>query len=128
MDRFAHDPLARAVREALTPDLLKSEYANGDRPFAGHCYVASEAYWHLSGGPDSGLAPTQIRMSPTVVHWWLVDRAGNVIDLTAEQFDGSVPYEKGRGCGFQTVAPSKRAEVVIARVLGGHPELWDAAA
>jgi hypothetical protein len=49
-------------------------------------------------------------------HWWIEDERGNVIDLTAEQFATPVPYDQGRGRGFLTRDPSKRAQVVIDRV------------
>ena len=48
----ASDPLARAIAAVLTPDLLKPGYG----PKA-HCYVASEAYFHLRGGKAAGFKP-----------------------------------------------------------------------
>lgn len=38
-----------------------------------------------------------------------------MLDLTACQFERPVPYELGRGRGFLTAAPSRRAHVVIER-------------
>ena len=108
-----------SIRAALTPELLKPEYRNASRPYAGHCYVASEAYYHLMGGRDVGLRPQVIRHEGST-HWYLRDGDDNVIDLTAEQFESTVPYESGRGCGFLTKAPSKRAQIVIDRVRKHH--------
>lgn len=107
------------VREALTGDLLRPEFA--DLPFpAGHCYVASEALWWLLGGPESGLQPVRVRNPETqVVHWWLEDEIGVVYDPTVDQFTPSEAiYLHARGVpgGFLTNKPSKRARIVIDRV------------
>lgn len=126
-DRFATDPLARAVRLALTADLLKPAYAGAVRPYAGHCYVASEAYFHLAGGAAAGLRALTVRHENSS-HWWLLDPRGQVVDLTAEQFHTPVPYVAGRGIGFLTREPSKRAQIVIDRVCRAHPELVRAVA
>lgn len=48
------DAVGSSVRAALTPELLKPEYRDHPRPYAGHCYVASEAYFHLMGGSAAG--------------------------------------------------------------------------
>ena len=104
--------LAERIRAALTDDLLKPEYRGGTRPFSGHCYVASEAYYHLTGRTH---APKRLRVNG-VTHWWLEAPDGGIIDLTAEQFDGPVDYARGVGAGFLTREPSKRARIVIERV------------
>lgn len=84
---------------------------------AGHCYVASEVLWHALGGPASGLVPTCMRWEGAT-HWWLRDRAtGEVLDPTADQFHvrpTAADYARGRGCGFLTRAPSKRARMLAA--------------
>lgn len=71
----------------------------------GWCYTASEALYYLNGGKASGLKPMQARIEvdgKDVSHWWLIDEAGTIIDVTAEQFDFDFPYHLGRGRGFQT--------------------------
>ena len=102
------------IRAALTPELVRPGF-EGSHRMSGHCYVASEAYFHLAGGKVAGLVARRIKHEG-VTHWWLEDRDGNVIDLTAEQFYASVPYHKGRSTGFLTRRPSKRAQIVIDRV------------
>lgn len=49
-------------------------------------------------------------------HWFLKDKDGTIIDLTAAQFKSTVPYHKAIGKGFLTNKPSKRAQIVIQRV------------
>lgn len=106
-----------AVKEVLrdNPQLRKQEYT-GDHPLSGHCYVASEAYYHLEGGPNSSLKPCNIKHEG-VSHWFIKDEStGEIIDLTVEQFDTPVPYSEGRGRGFLTRDPSKRCQVVLGQV------------
>lgn len=79
------------------------------------CYAASEALYHLEPGRYK---PCVVRLSETLTHWWLEDRrTGEVVDLTAAQFEGPVDYERGRGCGFLTARPSKAAREIIRRVV-----------
>jgi hypothetical protein len=103
---------------ALTDDLRRAPWQGSPNPLAGHCYVASEVYWHLNGGPSSGLVPQVIRHEGAT-HWFLRATDGRVIDLTADQFSTPVPYHLARGCGFLTKRPSKRAAIVIERIQEG---------
>ena len=98
--------MARAVRTALSDSgfvereqLRLPGYKTGLRPFTGLCYVASEAYFHLTGGFESGLKPKRVKLRHAVdklpagtSHWWLVGTDGSLIDLTAEQFECKFPY------------------------------------
>ena len=101
---------AQQVRDALGPDVT------------GECYVASEALYHLAGGRGAGLTPYVMPAPPNAAgrgtHWFLVAADGDVLDLTADQFDVVPDYTRGRGCGFLTTAPSRRARVLIGEVLG----------
>ena len=111
--------LVGRVTAALTPDLLREPYrsrvAAGAHPLTGHCYVASEALYHLLGGRVAGLKAMSIQHEGGP-HWWIRDAAGNDIDLTAAQFSTPVPYSLGVGRGFLTHEPSQRAAIVIDRV------------
>lgn len=110
--------LANQIKENLTPDLLKARYRNNPRPYAGYCYVASEAYYHLRGGKEAGLTPMNCKWEG-VSHWWIDDN-GEVVDITAEQFITPVDYSLGKGRGFLTKEPSKRAQEVIRRIHGNN--------
>jgi len=87
-----------------------------DNPMAGHCYVASEALYHLLGGKESGWYPMRMRMPDGIVHWWLANSDGDVLDPTHDQFDNHPNYTDGRSGGFLTREPSKRAQELINRV------------
>jgi hypothetical protein len=107
----------------LTSDLILPKYRRDDCAVAGACYIMSEALWHLYAKYE-GFVPTRATRNG-VTHWWLQKRAkaGTVVsmlDLTAEQFDMDewVRYFKaGRGGGFLTKEPSKRARVLMERAL-----------
>lgn len=108
------------------PELLKAKYrrAQDRHPMAGHCYVASEALFHLR--PDLELHPVTMRVGDAV-HWWLVDDQGNEFDVTREQFRDTVSEFKGTRRGFLTKKPSRRAQQVIDAFRREHPgqyEVW----
>ncbi len=112
--------LGERIRAALTDDLLRPEWRSAPRrsPTAGHCYVATEAMYHAIGGKASGFKPVSGRC-PGGVHWWLEAPDGTVVDLTWDQFtkkELQQVYAAGRGCGFLTSQPSKRAQVVLKRI------------
>ncbi len=106
------------IRKSLTPELLKPRYRKLKQRnrYTGHCYVASEALYHLLGRKRSGFVPQVIRHEGST-HWYLKHSAtGKIRDLTCKQFRTPVPYKKGRGKGFLTPKPSKRARIVMKRV------------
>lgn len=101
-------PIIHAIKKALTPDLLKSGYT-------GHCYVASEAFYHLFG-KEYGYKPCQMKHEG-VSHWFLKQGA-SIVDITANQFATKPNYwsKAARGRGFLTKQPSKRAKILIEKV------------
>lgn len=114
--------LLTQVQRALTPDLLKPAFRavwSPENPLYGHCYVAAEALFHLLGGKASGYVPHAARDGHGIVHWWLETADGRILDPTAAQYlsiGEQPPYAHGRGKGFLTRAPSKRAQRVMERV------------
>lgn len=108
----------KLIHIVLTPDLLKPKWkAIADKKgtrYCGHCYHAAEALYWLLGGPDSGCKPMTVHHEGGT-HWFLKTKEGNVLDPTAEQFIVPPPYDEGRGRGFLTKKPSKRAAKVIQR-------------
>jgi hypothetical protein len=110
--------LGNQVRGALSDELRRAPWRGAANAMAGHCYVGSEALWHLLGGSASGFVPVRMRHEGAP-HWALRGIAGAIVDLTAEQFDTLPDYASAIGCGFLTREPSKRARIVIERVKGG---------
>lgn len=80
--------------------------------------MAVEALYHLAAKRE-GFKPHVIsKLEAGDTHWFLKNKAGTILDPTAEQFidlDYTF-YALGRGCGFMTKKPSKRAQELIARV------------
>jgi len=109
--------IIKAVKQVLTPDLLKQRYRNKQNNYlAGHCYVASEAIFHLLGGKEAGYKAMFIKHEGEP-HWWLLGPNKKIIDVTVEQFKTMPNYKKSRCIGFLTKQPSKRAVRVIERVI-----------
>lgn len=96
----------------------------------GNCYACVEALYHLLGGASSGWVPHTVRHEGDV-HWFLAKRTQTVdsdhppeilevweiLDPTAAQFREPPPYELGRGRGFLTRGPSRRARELMDRML-----------
>jgi hypothetical protein len=117
------DKLKREVQAALTDDLIRPEHrdAPGGK-FAGHAYVACEAYWHLAGGRESSLRSMHLKRDGAS-HWWLVDEKGRVVDLTLARGEKSAfPYDEGTARPFRYTPKgmSNRAAVVVGRVKAGR--------
>lgn len=121
MEKEEIEKLIEIIKDSLSDDLLKPEYRKLENRHrtTGHCYIASEALYHLIGGKDR-VSSYSGRDSENDTHWWLVDKVtGEIYDPTAEQYyheNEKPPYENGRPCGFLTRVPSKRCAVLLERV------------
>lgn len=82
----------------------------------GNCYVCVEATFHLLGGKNSGWHPT-VMTHEGGTHWFLKHDSGIILDPTRKQFRTSPDYSTGRGCGFLTVQPSRRAKKLMEAML-----------
>ena len=110
------ETLGQAIQSSLSDDLRAPKYRGNRSPLSGHCYVASEALWHLLGGSDSGFKPMVVHFQNDT-HWFLRQISTNRdVDLTADQWEEPVPYQLAKGCGFLTKTPSRRAQVLLLRV------------
>lgn len=118
--------LVNRIQAALSLDLLTSEWrdevtqqrcSRDINYLAGHCYVASEAFYHL-WGKKHGFKPyhcfVEDRME-VVGHWYLRSR-DIVLDITREQFGQEAEYTERKRCAFLTKKPSKRARELMRRV------------
>ena len=80
------------------------------------CYAASEAVKAMS---SEKLKPETVHVGD-IVHWYLRDEDGCVVDPTYDQFPHIPWYEAGRGRGFLTKRPSKRARKLIKLAKAGR--------
>lgn len=113
------EKIIREIQAQLTPDLLRPEYARKVEPSdpntSGHCFVATEALYHL-WGKANGYYPCS-HGKPGNTHWWLRNRAGEIIDPTADsRTPHSYPYDKGRAIPFRTTLPSVRTADLLQRL------------
>jgi hypothetical protein len=108
--------LVRDVRACLTDDLRQKKYQGSPNPVAGHCYVASEALFHiLKNHAMPGWKSMFVRHEGEP-HWFLRHpQSQMILDPTADQFKSPIPYRVAVGKGFLTKDPSKRAKKVIFR-------------
>jgi hypothetical protein len=116
--------LIARIQSVLSPNLLHLDWKEMAHPMAGHCYHASEALYHLYG-KDHGFTPAHVEVYMGnlwgwVGHWYLYKgrhKSRIILDPTAAQFGKiHIPYDEGRGCGFLTKQPSKRACEVMRRL------------
>lgn len=109
----------RKVQAALSPDLLVGRWTEQTHPLEGHCYVATEALLHLLGPGDwKPMVASYVDSGGKATHWWLVNKVtGKRADPTREQYlPEKPPYHLGRGTGFLTKKPSRRAQIVLDRI------------
>lgn len=106
--------LVQRLTGFLDDSLRRKKYQGNPCHLTGHCYVACEVIFHLYPG----------RYKPCFVrhegepHWFLRDRKTNkVVDPTVGQFKTTPDYDSGRGIGFLTANPSKRAQKILAKLL-----------
>lgn len=110
------------IMENLSDDFLSKEWQQkklaekNPHSTYGHCYLATEAAYHLLGGREEGWKPYHLKQSGES-HWFLKHNSGALLDLTADQFDGvPIRYDLARGKGFLTRDPSKRAKRLILKI------------
>lgn len=104
--------MIREIQKALFnhPEFIEAQYRIGDNPLFGHCYVASEVYYHLYG-KENGFVPYCLSIE-LGTHWFLKNKnTDEIIDITCAgtRYD----YSKARRIPFRTKNPSKRAMIII---------------
>lgn len=112
--------LKAKIKSCLEPELLEPKYRkeNESNPMFGHCYVATEALYHLlkSTKLKGTFKPHQGKDNRGISHWWLQNENGKILDVTAAQYTSkgkTPPYKNGGGQAFMTQKASKRARQVI---------------
>ena len=75
----------------------------------------------MLGGKKSGWVPHRVKHEGDT-HWFLKkevseDRTAEILDPTRKQFKTEPHYLLGRGSGFLTKKPSKRARELMKRML-----------
>lgn len=81
--------------------------------------MASEALYYILKREDAEWFPVRARDAEGIVHWWLENPQGEILDPTSDQYfelGKTPPYDKGKRGGFLTKDPSKRTRVLLSRV------------
>ena len=113
--------LLKPIQDALSVDLLHPNYAASPNQLyygcVGHCYIATEAAYHLFAR-NRGFVSYTRRNDNGTTHWWLYnERTGRILDPSEPQLDGDpYPYDEGHRQAFLTKRPSRRAAELIRRV------------
>lgn len=112
--------LISTIKSCLTPELLEPKYReeNETNPMFGHCYVATEALYHMlkSAKLIGSYKPCQAEDERGISHWWLQNEEEKKLDITSAQYTSkgkTPPYSKGQLRSFMTPKASKRARQVI---------------
>ena len=103
-----------AEASSLLKPIYREKVSAGAHPITGHCYAASEAVFHATGGQERSPWRPHVIRHEEGTHWFLKHRdTGEVLDPTSEQFETPVPYTSGRATGFLTRIPSKHAQAIL---------------
>lgn len=97
---------SEALKAAISPDLLK-------RGFTGYCYIYAEALYHYAKASGECVKVKCLKLDGLECHWW-VEYRGEIYDVTPPITP--FPYSLGKGKGFLTKKPSKRAALLASRV------------
>jgi hypothetical protein len=112
--------LVKKLQRCLSLDLRHPDYpVTDDELFGatyGHCYIATEAVYHL-WGRKAGYVPYVLKHKYGT-HWRLVNEAtGEIIDPTLPQLGGEAfAYHLGHRQAFLTSKPSARARELMRRM------------
>ena len=113
--------LLKRIQGALSLELLHPAYKPTEKDWQdackNHCYVATEAAYHLFG-KKAGFVPYVYPHGDGTTHWWLVHQeTGAVLDPSGPQLKGKTSlYKGGRRATFLTRKPSRRAVELMRRV------------
>lgn len=110
------------IRNNLTIDLLPKKMKDrningGSNGTYGHCHTAAGVIYKIFG-------PKNVHMhrgldDENLYHWWILDKNGNIIDPTSEQYTllGKVPpYDKGEKAGLLGFDYKKRVLALLERI------------
>jgi len=121
MSHSSPKKLIQLIQNNLSDDLLNKEWrkkksqTKSPHKTFGHCYLSAEALYHLAG-KYRGFFPKVIS-NPNWTHWYLEDAKGHIWDPSLDQWNGLVPpYEAGKFCGFLTKEPSRRCQILMAKL------------
>ena len=104
----------------LTPDLLPKKWVerNSTNPMFGHCHTASGCLQKIFG--TKAIKLYRALDDEGIYHWWAVDKEGQRIDLTVDQYYSTgrkPPHESGTKSGMLGFEYRKRVLTLLDKVL-----------
>ena len=118
-DKENLEKVSKIIVENLTPDLIPKKWRkrNSVNPMFGHCYTASACLQKVFGTENIKLY--RAKDDEDIWHWWAVDKDGEIIDLTVDQFYNmgrTPPYNKGKKAGQLGWGYRTRVKKLLERV------------
>jgi hypothetical protein len=111
--------LINLIISNLSDELLKPKYKKilNKNKYTGHCYVASEALFHLLNKNEKiNYTAAYLKINGDT-HWFLKNKInGNIIDITKPQFDFELDYSTSKNATFLTKLPSKRTQILLNKI------------
>lgn len=110
--------VSKIIKRNLTADLLPKKWLNRNQltPTFGHCHNASGCLYKIFG---SKIVNMYRGFDGEIYHWWVQDKTGRIIDLTAEQYTSlgrTPPYDKAEKAGLLGFDYKKRVDELYHRV------------
>ena len=127
MKHIDYNGLIEFIQLNLTKDLLKGRCKIQEHKLDGHCYVGAESLYHLIDKKNYNIYYyVYTDEFGRATHWWLQHKENHIIlDPTKEQYTDAgltPPYHLKKRGVFLTKLPSKRAKIVIDRVVAQMQE------
>ena len=111
--------VSRAIVRNLTPDLLPKKYIaiNETNKAFGHCHTAAGCLYRIFGSQQ--LHMYRSLDNNNIWHWWVQDRQGTIVDLTASQYPETTVrrlYKRGEKSGMLGFKYRENVKIALERV------------
>lgn len=111
--------VSKIIKRNLASDLLPLKYRakNATNPMFGHCHTASGCLYKIFGSQSVHMY--RALDGEGIWHWWVQDRSGRIIDITASQYpqrEISRLYKKGEKASMLGYAYRIRVMELYTRV------------
>lgn len=111
--------VSEVIKRHLTTDLIPRKWSqlNYGNPMFGHCHTASGCLYKIFGSENVNMYRGLDEEG--IWHWWVQDKSGRIIDLTADQYfskNKTPPYHVGEKAGILGFEYKKRVNKLYKRV------------
>lgn len=112
--------VSKLILNNLSSDLLPKKWVkrNESNPMFGHCHTASGCLQKLFG--TKAIKLYRAIDDEGIYHWWAVDKEGQQIDLTSDQYYSTgrkPPYKNGVKSGMLGFKYRVRVLILLDKVL-----------